>query len=192
MNTVTDLFSNFAANPEDTVAASMLADALEEQGDEVGAMKVQYHIVKTAARPKRGSEAQKKATAERREAFRQLAEFVGKIPEDARAEIVGKHSPITNTEAHTLSIFNTCLLIHQRQNVTMVGGFQQWLTVGRCVRKGEKGLCIWVPCKGKKAEVGTTEQPATESTGTPATPGKSFFIAGTVFDISQTDPIEPK
>src|SRR5262249_5129698 len=48
-----------------------------------------------------------------------------------------------------LSAFNSCLVLRQLPNASMVGGFRQWLDKGRAVRKGEHGLMIWLPTKGK-------------------------------------------
>jgi hypothetical protein len=58
----------------------------------------------------------------------------------------------------------------------MVGGFNQWITAGRAVRKGEHGLSLWIPCQGKS-----------ESDDEP---GETYFRMGTVFDIEQTAEIQ--
>lgn len=73
---------------------------------------------------------------------------------------------------------NLTLIFGQCPEATNVSGFNQWLDAGRCVRKGETGIAIWCPCK-KKAKAGEEENDV-------------YFRIGYVFDISQTDVLEPK
>lgn len=121
--------------------------------------------------------AQRAAAEERRARFRALAEQVAALDESQRAALAAR-AGITTIEGHALSPFNSCLALQQREDVSVVGGFQQWRRAGRCVRKGEHGLAIWIP-SGKRAEE-TDDDDEDE---------RPRFIMGTVFDISQTDPI---
>ncbi len=84
------------------------------------------------------------------------------------------------------SLCNQMLLALQLPQATLVAGFRQWLKAGRCVRKGEHGASIWVPIGGRKVidETGTL----TTDTGG----DKPGFIAGSVFDIGQTDELSDK
>jgi antirestriction factor ArdC-like protein len=82
----------------------------------------------------------------------------------------------------------------QRPDVSLVGGFQQWRKTGRMVRRGEHGMMIWIPRKGKKSDESGTAEPEGDvfslvdaAEGTEVSTNK-FFI-GTVFDIAQTEPI---
>jgi antirestriction protein ArdC len=129
--------------------------------------------------------AEMKAKAEaRRERFRELAKIVSDMTDDERAALVARVGTIVTCEGRPLSVHNSCLLLTQLPNVSVVGGFRQWLTAGRAVRKGEHGLMLWVPTgKGKAGE----PEPTADDTGDEK--GKrSGFIMGTVFDISQTEP----
>jgi hypothetical protein len=66
------------------------------------------------------------------------------MTEDQRAAIVAKIGAVPTCDGRALSEFNSALLIAQCPHVSMVGGFRQWLRNGRQVRKGEKGLGIWI------------------------------------------------
>lgn len=118
------------------------------------------------------TEAQKQAAADRREKIRKLAQTISGMSERDRANLVG--GGVATIEGHALSLFNQCLVLSQ-MSATVVGGFQQWRRAGRCVRKGEHGAAIWIP-------IGTITD---EKTGK----DRAKFTLGTVFDISQTDPI---
>ncbi len=76
--------------------------------------------------------------------------------------------------------WGNCLLIHsQNPDATRVAGFQAWLKLRRCVRKGEKGIVILAPMVGrKKPDDAPTEDDQSRLFG---------FRAAHVFDVSQTD-----
>ena len=48
----------------------------------------------------------------------------------------------TMARFHKYSWHNVCLIASQRPTATRVAGFQAWRTMGRFVRKGEKGIAI--------------------------------------------------
>jgi antirestriction protein ArdC len=105
------------------------------------------------------------------------------MPEGERAALAAKVVGVVTVEGHALSLHNVLLIAMQCPTATIVGGFRQWIKAGRAVRKGEHGISIWVPVKPK----GETEQgaaPAADPKG-----GDTRFIAGYVFDVSQTDEI---
>ena len=120
--------------------------------------------------------AQKAAAQERREKMKALADHVAALTEDQRLALIQEVGLVTSITGHPMSPKNTCMLALQNAAVSVVGGFRQWLDAGRCVRKGEKALAIWVPVEFKKGE-DTDEK-------------KTGFVIGNVFDVSQTDPIE--
>ncbi len=126
---------------------------------------------------------QKEKAQERREAFKRLAKTVADMPEDARLALSMRIGIVT-IEGRPLSPFNSCLLVQQMNTVTVVGGFKQWLAAGRCVQKGQHGMGIWVPTAGRKQKAEAEAQPGEETTA------RQSFVMGTVFDISQTAPIE--
>ena len=82
---------------------------------------------------------------------------------------------------HRYSFNNVLLIAQQRPNASNVCGFKTWLSLGRHVRKGEKGIQILAPIAGKKKADDT--QPENER--------KERRIAGFqavyVFDLAQTD-----
>ncbi len=127
---------------------------------------------------------QKQKAAERRERFRAITARVAAMSDEERGLLVMKCGAVFTCEGRALSPFNTCLVLSQLPTASMVGGFRQWKSQGRSVRKGQHGLCIWVPTgKGETA-------PAAEEKGEDAKrPG---FLMGTVFDISQTEPTEAR
>ena len=104
--------------------------------------------------------------------------------QDAVAEIVSgdewKRMLQVAAKFHTYSFNNQLMIFLQRPDATVVAGFNRWKSLGRFVKKGEKGLAIFAPCKYKtKVE---------DDDGN----DKSFqqirgFRVVHVFDISQTE-----
>jgi hypothetical protein len=119
---------------------------------------------------------QQEAAKKRREQFRALVSKVAAISDEERAELA-KKTAITTVDGHVVSPTNAVLLIYQRSDVTIIGGFRQWLKSGRVVRKGEKALAIWVPCE--KNDSKDSEESV-------------FFVMGNVFDVSQTEELSEK
>src|SRR5207248_3931450 len=103
---------------------------------------------------------QKAKAAERRERFRQLAARVAALTDDERAALVAKVGAVVTVEGRALSVHNSCLVLNQLPTASMVGGFRQWKDHGRSVKKGEHGLCIWIPTKGRD----DADQPTDEET----------------------------
>lgn len=128
---------------------------------------------------------QKEKAAARRAAFHELAGKISKLTPEQRLEIAAKAPAIITIEGHPLSAFNQCLIASQREGVTVVGGFRQWLKAGRVVRKGEHGMMIWIP-KAKKDD--PNRQPGEMSSAD----DKQQFLCGTVFDVAQTDEYTPE
>lgn len=118
---------------------------------------------------------QKARAAERRAKFTAMVKQVAAMTDEQRAEILQRVGAILTCEGRALSPKNSCLLLLQLENVSMVGGFNQWIAAGRAVRKGEHGLSLWIPCQGKSESEDE--------------PGETYFRLGTVFDLSQTDEI---
>jgi antirestriction protein ArdC len=81
---------------------------------------------------------------------------------------------------HTYSLNNVLLILHQRPTASRVAGYKAWQKLGRQVRKGEKGIKVFVPYRFSHTE---KDDDGTETT----TCGVGGFGLGTVFDISQTD-----
>lgn len=142
-----------------------------------------------------------RAREEKRAKLRELARLVSLMPEDERQRFVQAH-PVHTCAGRILSPFNQCFAIMQNPQASMVGGFRQWLKVGRHVKKGERGLSIWVPTSKRgetSADDGTAPValddiqsqelalPGASSEGeTTTTRGRSRFVLATVFDVMQT------
>ena len=116
-------------------------------------------------------------TDEKRQKVKELRKYLAGLNVVQRQEIADKYGIVT-VEGHRLSIVNMCLLVSQCPGVTVVGGYRQWLRAGRQVRKGEHGHIIWFPA-GRKDDDGNIES------------GQEIkYYLATVFDVSQTDPVE--
>lgn len=80
---------------------------------------------------------------------------------------------------HRYSWGNVMLILSQNPEAKRVAGFRTWLTLGRFVKKGEKGIVIIAPMVIK---------PKAEEQKAPEEPGSILrFKAAYVFDVSQTD-----
>lgn len=125
---------------------------------------------------------QKQAAAARRATLAAMARKISAMPEADRLKLMSG-ACLATIEGHDLSPKNSCLALMQNPRATILGGFRQWTAAGRVVRKGEKSIGIFVPCQaaGKKE--------STEAEGAEAE-GGTFFRVVSVFDVSQTEPIE--
>jgi len=72
------------------------------------------------------------------------------------------------------------LIASQKPTATHVAGFHSWRTLGRYVKKGERGILILAPIL--RANNSSTEKAEADESSTPM-----GFRAAYVFDISQTD-----
>ena len=81
---------------------------------------------------------------------------------------------------HRYSFGNLMLILAQQETATYVAGFRKWQELGRHVRKDEKGIGIFAPCryKRKSKDESGDEREVQDVRG---------FRVVHVFDISQTD-----
>jgi hypothetical protein len=85
---------------------------------------------------------------------------------------------------HNYSFGNVMLIARQKPHATNVAGIRTWNSLGRFVKRGEKGILILAPMIGRKKADGATE--ATEDANQP--PAQLYgFRAVYVFDINQTE-----
>lgn len=84
----------------------------------------------------------------------------------------------TMARFHRYSLSNVCLISAQRPDATRVAGFHAWRSLGRFVRKGEKGIVILAPIVGRRSDVEGDGDESRQVVG---------FRAAYVFDVSQTD-----
>lgn len=82
----------------------------------------------------------------------------------------------TMARFHRYSFHNVCLIASQRPDATRVAGFHTWRSMGRFVRKGEKGIVILAPIIGRRSDA--DENDSKRIVG---------FRAAYVFDVAQTD-----
>ena len=117
---------------------------------------------------------------ERRRKMRSLASEISSMSAEQRTALAARLPGIATVEGRALSVFNACLIASQNPQSTIVGGFRQWIKVGRAVRKGEHGMCIWIPTR---QSANGDEHASEDDTA------ETHFFLGTVFDVSQTQEI---
>ena len=86
---------------------------------------------------------------------------------------------------HDYSVSNSLLIWLQRSGATHVAGYRKWQSLGRQVRKGEKGIRILAPMivKAKAADDADADDPDDDA----AVRRIRRFRIVHVFDVSQTD-----
>lgn len=82
---------------------------------------------------------------------------------------------------HRYSFNNVMLILTQKPDATRVAGFHTWRSLGRSVKKGEKGIAIFAPMLLK------SKQDETKGADEPDKPPRLRFRVVHVFDLSQTD-----
>ena len=81
---------------------------------------------------------------------------------------------------HRYSFNNHLMIYLQRPEATYVAGFRKWQELNRFVRKGEKGIAIFAPCKYRtKVETDDGDEKTLSQV-------RGFRVVH-VFDISQTE-----
>lgn len=101
---------------------------------------------------------------------------------EADAEVAAQFAEL-QTHLSRLSVHNILLVLAQHPDATDVAGFRQWQKQGRQVRKGEHGIRIFGYSKAKAKDKGDGDEEGDDK-------GRVYFPVLTVFDVSQTDPME--
>jgi hypothetical protein len=83
---------------------------------------------------------------------------------------------------HRYSANNVMLILAQAPHATQVGGYRRWQSLGRQVRKGERGIAILAPCVKRRWPVDDEETDQPELVRIL----RGFRVAH-VWDLSQTD-----
>jgi antirestriction protein ArdC len=86
---------------------------------------------------------------------------------------------------HRYSLANSILIAMQRSDATLVAGFKRWLSLGYCVRKGEKAIRIWQPVPPSSRQMRAWRDAGAD----PAEKPRTYFKLGPVFAQSQVDPL---
>src|SRR5262245_53652220 len=106
------------------------------------------------------------------ESLKELAALLGQGRSERLTSLL-----TTMARFHRYSLHNICLIVSQRPTATRVAGFHTWRSVGRFVRKGEKGIGILAPILRRRLESADDDE--------------QRVIAGFrvvyVFDVDQTD-----
>ncbi len=102
----------------------------------------------------------------------------------------------TMSKFHNYSINNQLLIAFQKPDSTLCAGYKAWeQKFGRHVKKGEKGIAIYMPATYKRKEEKEvidpqTNKPKLDALGKPVTEEIEvilpFFKVGYVYDVSQT------
>src|SRR5271170_1053682 len=85
------------------------------------------------------------------------------------------------------SFGNVMLIARQKPDATNVAGLRTWNSLGRFVRRGEKGIFILAPMVGNKRNKGENAEQNTDAKVTQGQRTLYGFRAVYVFDRSQTD-----
>lgn len=85
---------------------------------------------------------------------------------------------------HNYSFGNIMLIARQKPHATNVAGIRTWNSLGRFVKRGEKGIMILAPMLGRKKAEGVAESTADAKETTAQLYG---FRAVYVFDVGQTE-----
>ncbi|MCZ6653908.1 MAG: ArdC-like ssDNA-binding domain-containing protein [Planctomycetota bacterium] len=104
-------------------------------------------------------------------------EQLAKAVDDVRASELFRQYLDVQARFHKYSWHNTMLIVSQKPDAERVAGFKTWQTIGRHVRKGERGIMIFAPRPWKHTD---TDGNDIERQGV-------SFRPVYVFDVSQTD-----
>lgn len=136
----------------------------------------------TATRPNRSTAEERKAKAE------VLHASISEQVETLRNTEHWRRFLKFASSFHDYSLNNVLLILAQRPDATAVAGYRAWQAKGRQVRSGEHGIHIFGYRLHKVAEADNPDDDAPEGENC----GKTItrFPVLTVFDITQTDPID--
>lgn len=107
----------------------------------------------------------------------------------AMAASIGVKDDPADEASEGYSPKNVMLLAAQRRPISHCGSFQYWLTQGRCVKTGEKGMVTFRRA-GRKKEDSEEDKKAREQGEITIPPKVRWFVKGGTFDVRQTRPIE--
>ena len=88
---------------------------------------------------------------------------------------------------HTYSFGNIMLIARQKPDATNVAGLRAWNSLGRFVKRGEKGIFILAPMVGRRSTKDVATDEASEDATTEGQRTLYGFRAVYVFDVSQTE-----
>lgn len=129
----------------------------------------------------------RKTAEDRRAEAQALQESIAGQVEELRSSDQWERFLAFAQSFHNYSINNVLLILGQRPTASRVAGFRQWQAKGRQVRKGEKAIKIFGFRQKKTEPADDTRTTGAEDEGEVIT----YFPMLSVFDIDQTDPVDP-
>lgn len=84
---------------------------------------------------------------------------------------------------HTYSFGNTLLIAMQRPDASLVAGYKTWQSMGRQVRKGERGIAILAPMVRKVEKTDGEKLEVRDDCGRRVVGFRTVYV----FDVAQTD-----
>lgn len=111
----------------------------------------------------------------------ELAIELAKSLEAGRSHRLTKYLDVLSN-FHSYSFGNVMMIAAQYPNATQVAGFNKWKKLGRCVRKGEKGIAIFAPIVRMASDDDRSDDEAK--------PVVRGFRVVHVYDRAQTDGVE--
>jgi hypothetical protein len=109
------------------------------------------------------------------------------------AALESGHSEVLTTYLGAMAKFrnysfgNIMLIARQKPDATHVAGYRTWTSLGRFVRRGEKGIFILAPMVGRRSTKDVATDERSEDVTTENQRTLYGFRAVYVFDISQTE-----
>lgn len=105
------------------------------------------------------------------------------------ASIGWKFDPASDDDGYSLQ--NALLLAAQRRPLTHCGGFDYWLSQGRCVVEGEKALFTFRHIGRKTTDEEKAEEKRQAEEGWQSTKrrGPRYYVKRGTFDVAQTRPV---
>ena len=88
---------------------------------------------------------------------------------------------------HTYSFGNIMLIARQKPDASNVAGLRTWNSLGRFVKRGEKGIFILAPMVGRRSAKDTATDEPSDGTTTEGHRTLYGFRAVYVFDVTQTE-----
>src|ERR1700691_5439036 len=117
---------------------------------------------------------------------KEAVEFLVAALESGNSEVLTAYLG-TMAKFHTYSFGNIMLIARQKPDATNVAGLRAWNSLGRFVKRGEKGIFILAPMVGRRSTKDVATDEASEDATTDGHRTLYGFRAVYVFDVTQTE-----
>jgi hypothetical protein len=81
---------------------------------------------------------------------KEAVNFLAQALESGQSEVLSQYL-LAMAKFHTYSFGNILLIARQKPTASNVAGLRMWNTLGRFVKRGEKGIMILAPMVGKRS-----------------------------------------